>query len=174
MTEYEPFLPEKTSDRVAVYPGSFDPITMGHLDIIERALHIFDRVIIAVAKNPSKKALFSLEQRLEMIRKCFPEGKDSVQVDWVDGLIVDYAYRKGAKAIVRGMRAVSDFDFEFQLALMNRRLERDVETIFLMTGFRWIYISSSIIKDAARHGGDISGLVPDHVCEKLREKFMKK
>lgn len=174
MPEYEPFLSEKTTERIAVYPGSFDPITMGHLDIIERALYIFDRVIIAVAKNPSKKALFSLEERLKMITDCFPPGsKKKIQVDWVDGLIVDYAYRKGAKAIVRGMRAVSDFEFEFQLALMNRRLEREVETIFLMTGFRWIYISSSIIKDAARHGGDISGLVPDHVCEKLREKFMK-
>jgi pantetheine-phosphate adenylyltransferase len=136
-------------------------------------LNIFDRVIIAVAKNPSKDTLFSLEERLEMIRNCFPDDKANIQVDWVDGLVVDYAYRKGAKAIVRGMRAVSDFEFEFQLALMNRRLEREVETIFLMTGFRWIYISSSIIKDAARHGGDISGLVPDHVCEKLREKFMK-
>nr|MBF0221163.1 pantetheine-phosphate adenylyltransferase [Desulfobulbaceae bacterium] len=173
MSEYEPFLSEKTSERIAVYPGSFDPITMGHLDIIERALYVFDRVIIAVARNPSKKALFSLEERLEMINNCFPESKNNIQVDWVDGLIVDYAYRKGARAIVRGMRAVSDFEFEFQMALMNRRLERDVETVFLMTGFRWIYISSSIIKDAARHGGDISGLVPDHVCEKLREKFMK-
>ena len=173
MPEYEPFLPEQTIDRVAVYPGSFDPITMGHLDIIERALTIFDRLIIAVAKNPSKTSLFSLEERLEMIRDCFPDSNDKIQVDSVDGLVVDYAYLKGAKAIVRGMRAVSDFEFEFQLALMNRRLERDVETIFLMTGFRWIYISSSIIKDVARHGGDIGGLVPDHVCEKLRDKFMK-
>lgn len=174
MPHYEPFLAEKQSGKVAVYPGTFDPITMGHLDIIERALTIFDRVVVAVAKNPTKTPLFSLEERLAMIRKCFPSSKTRVEVDSVDGLIVDYAYRKGAKAIVRGMRAVSDFEFEFQMALMNRRLEREVETIFLMTGFRWIYISSSIIKDAARHGGDISGLVPDHVCEKLREIFMKR
>jgi pantetheine-phosphate adenylyltransferase len=173
MPEYVPFLAEKTKGKVAVYPGTFDPITMGHLDIIERALSIFDRLIIAVAENPSKQPLFSLEERIKMIRACFPATEKRLQVDTVDGLIVDFAYRKGAKAIVRGMRAVSDFEFEFQMALMNRRLEREVETIFLMTGFRWIYISSSIIKDAARHGGDISGLVPDHVCEKLREKFMK-
>ena len=173
MSEYEPLIAEKTIDRVAVYPGTFDPITMGHLDIIERALTIYDRLIIAVAQNPTKKPLFSLEERIQMIRDCFPGTDGRIQIDAVDGLIVDYAYRKGAKAIVRGMRAVSDFEFEFQLALMNRRLEREVETIFLMTGFRWIYISSSIIKDAASHGGDISGLVPDHVCEQLREKFMK-
>ena len=109
-----------------------------------------------------------------MIRDCFPESTSArIEVDTVDGLLVDYAYRKGAKAIIRGLRAVSDFDYEFQLALMNRRIERDVETVFLMTGFRWIYISSTIIKEAARHGGDVSGLVPDHVCEMLREKFLK-
>jgi pantetheine-phosphate adenylyltransferase len=146
---------------------------MGHLDIIHRALEIFDRVIIAVAKNPGKKPLFSLEDRLRMINENFCTDEHRIEVEAVDGLLVDYAYRKGAKAIVRGLRAVSDFDYEFQMALMNRRLEREVETVFLMTAFRWIYISSSIIKDAARHGGDISGLVPDHVCERLREKFMK-
>ena len=173
MTAYEPFIAEATQDRVAVYPGTFDPITMGHLDIIQRALHLFDRVIVAVAKNPTKTPTFSVEERLAMIRACFPGGDPRVEVDSVDGLLVDYAYRRGAKAIVRGMRAVSDFEFEFQMALMNRRLEREVETVFLMTAFRWIYISSSIIKDAARHGGDVSGLVPDHVCERLREKFMK-
>ena len=173
MTTYEPFLAEKTSDRVAVYPGTFDPITMGHLDIIQRALHIFDRVIVAVAKNPTKTPTFSTEERLQMIRDCFPDKDPRIEVASVDGLLVDYAYRRGARAIVRGMRAVSDFEFEFQMALMNRRLEREVETVFLMTAFRWIYISSSIIKDAARHGGDVGGLVPDHVCEQLREKFMK-
>jgi len=173
MTTYEPFLAEKTSDRVAVYPGTFDPITMGHLDIIQRALHLFDRVIVAVALNPSKAPTFTIEERLRMIRQCFPDQDPRVEVASVDGLLVDYAYRRGAKAIVRGMRAVSDFEFEFQLALMNRRLEREVETVFLMTAFRWIYISSSIIKEVARHGGDVGGLVPDHVCEGLREKFMR-
>ena len=109
-----------------------------------------------------------------MIQDCFSyEELERIEVDAVEGLLVDYAYRRGAKAIVRGLRAVSDFEYEFQLALMNRRIEREVETVFFMPGFRWIYISSSIIKDAARHGGDISGLVPDHVCEKLRQKYMK-
>ncbi len=173
MTAYEPFLAEKTADRVAVYAGTFDPITMGHLDIIQRALHLFDRVIVAVAKNPTKVPTFTIEERLQMIRDCFPGDNPRIEVASVDGLLVDFAYRRGAKALVRGMRAVSDFEFEFQLALMNRRLEREVETVFLMTAFRWIYISSSIIKDVARHGGDVSGLVPDHVCERLREKFMK-
>ncbi len=174
MSDYEPFIAEQTNETVAVYPGTFDPITMGHLDIIHRALEIFDRVIIAVAKNPGKKPIFSLDERLQMIQANFSDAEQRIEVEAVDGLLVDFAYRKGAKAIVRGLRAVSDFDYEFQMALMNRRLEREVETVFLMTAFRWIYISSSIIKDAARHGGDISGLVPDHVCERLREKFMKK
>lgn len=173
MPNYEPFLAEQTPDRVAVYPGTFDPITMGHLDIIQRALHLFDRVIVGVAQNPTKAPTFSIDERLQMIRDCFPIEDPRIEVTAVDGLLVDFAYRRGAKALVRGMRAVSDFEFEFQLALMNRRLEREVETVFLMTAFRWIYISSSIIKDVARHGGDVSGLVPDHVCERLREKFMK-
>ena len=172
MSEYKPFVAAKTSERIAVYPGTFDPVTRGHLDIIHRALNLFDRVIVAVAVNASKQPVFSLEERMEMIRRCFPEDEQRIEVDSVSGLIVDYAYTKGATAIIRGLRAVSDFDYEFQLALMNRRIEREVETVFLMTGFRWIYISSSIIKDAARHGGDVSGLVPDHVCERLRERFM--
>ena len=169
---YEPFVQDKVTEKIAVYPGTFDPITMGHLDSVNRSLEIFDRVIIAVAINPTKSALFSLEERLQMIRDCFPENHDKIIVDFVDGLLVDYAYKRGATSVVRGLRAVSDFEYEFQLALMNRRIEKEVETVFLMTGLRWIYISSSIIKDVARHGGDTSGLVPDHVCEKLRQKFM--
>ena len=173
MSEYEPFVAADTDQTIAVYPGTFDPVTMGHLDIINRSLNLFDKVIIAIAVNSSKEPLFTIEERVEMIRKSFPESEKRIEVDTVDGLLVDYAYTKGAKAIIRGLRAVSDFDYEFQLALMNRRIEREVETVFLMTGFRWIFISSSIIKDAARHGGDVSGLVPDHVCENLREKFLK-
>jgi pantetheine-phosphate adenylyltransferase len=173
MKDYEPFTPEETTGTVAVYPGTFDPITKGHIDIIDRGLELFDHIIIAVAINPGKTPLFSLEERLQMIRTCYPSKNKKVSIASVEGLLVDFAYRRGAKVIIRGLRAVSDFDYEFQLALMNRRLEREVETVFLMTAFRWIYISSSIIKDAARHGGDVSGLVPDHVCEKLREKFMK-
>lgn len=173
MSDYEPFVAADTEESIAVYPGTFDPVTMGHLDIINRSLNLFDKVIIAIAINSSKKPLFDIEERLAMIKKSFPDTEKRIEVDTVDGLLVDYAYRKGAKAIIRGLRAVSDFDYEFQLALMNRRIEREVETVFLMTGFRWIFISSSIIKDAARHGGDVSGLVPDHVCEKLREKYLK-
>lgn len=173
MTSYEPFVAPDVKESIAVYPGTFDPITRGHLDIIKRALTLFDKVVIAIAVNASKEPLFSDAERVKMIRDCFPEDEKRIEVDTVSGLLVDYAYTKGAKAIVRGLRAVSDFDYEFQLALMNRRIEREVETVFLMTGFRWIFISSSIIKEAARHGGDVSGLVPDHVCEKLREKFLK-
>lgn len=170
---YEPFVAPETDESIAVYPGTFDPITMGHLDIVNRALHLFDRLYIAVAVNAAKTPLFTLEERIKMIQQSIPADEERIQVESVSGLLVDYAYTKGARAIIRGLRAVSDFDYEFQLALMNRRIEREVETVFLMTGFRWIYISSSIIKEAARYGGDVSGLVPDHVCEKLREKFMK-
>ena len=173
MSEYEPFVATPTEQTIAVYPGTFDPITMGHLDIIHRGLNLFDKVIIAVAINSSKQPLFTAEERLRMISDCFPDPAQNIEVDTVEGLLVDYAYKKGARAIIRGLRAVSDFDYEFQMALMNRRIEREVETVFLMTGFRWIYISSTIIKEAARYGGDVSGLVPDHVCEKLREKYLK-
>jgi pantetheine-phosphate adenylyltransferase len=161
----------ENNDRIVVYPGTFDPITMGHLDIINRALEQFDRVIVAVARHPTKTSLFSLEERLQMIRDCFNGTNKKVEVEAVSGLLVEFAFNKGAKAIVRGLRAVSDFEYEFQLALMNRKLERHVETVFLMTGFRWIFISSSIIKDAAQHGGDVSGLVPEHVQQKLKKKY---
>jgi pantetheine-phosphate adenylyltransferase len=155
---------------IAVYPGTFDPITNGHVDIIKRALRLFDKVVIVIAVNALKISLFSIEERIEMINQCF-NGNDRVEVDTTTGLLVDYAVSQGACAIVRGLRAVSDFDYEFQLALMNRKLQRQVETVFLMTGFRWIYISSSIIKDAARHGGDVSGVVPAHVKAALQAKF---
>ncbi|MHB8789407.1 MAG: pantetheine-phosphate adenylyltransferase [Desulfobulbaceae bacterium] len=155
---------------IAVYPGTFDPITNGHVDIIKRALRLFDRVIIVIAINALKTPLFTIEERIEMINQCF-NGSDRVEVDTTTGLLVDFAMNRGACAIVRGLRAVSDFDYEFQLALMNRKLQRRVETVFLMTGFRWIYISSSIIKDAARHGGDVSGVVPAHVKAALQAKF---
>ncbi len=156
---------------LAIYPGTFDPITMGHLDIIDRALNLFDRVIIAIAINPGKAPLFSLNERQQMVKKCFPRDYSRITVEAVSGLLVQYAVDKGAIAIIRGLRAVSDFDYEFQLALMNRKLKREVDTIFLMPGFRWIYISSSIIKDAARHGGDVADLVPEHVNECLLKKF---
>lgn len=160
-------------ERIAIYPGSFDPLTNGHMDIIERGLKIFDKVIIAVLYNPAKKSLFSVEERLEMIRKSFANhsNQENIVIDSFDGLLVDYARIKNAVAIIRGMRAISDFENEFQMALMNRRLSRDVQTIFLMTGLRWIFISSSIIKEVARFGGDISGMAPHPVKCKMKEKF---
>lgn len=162
--------PQAKPISIAVYPGTFDPITNGHVDIIKRALRLFDKVIIVIAVNALKTPLFTIEERIDMINQCF-NGSDRVEVDTTTGLLVDFATSRGACAIVRGLRAVSDFDYEFQLALMNRKLQRRVETVFLMTGFRWIYISSSIIKDAARHGGDVSGVVPAHVKAALQAKF---
>ncbi len=156
--------------RTAIYPGSFDPLTNGHMDVIQRALEIFDEVVVAILRNPSKKALFSTEERLEMIRQSF-NGNSALKVDTFDGLLVDYARMKHAVAIIRGMRAISDFENEFQMALMNRKLHKDVQSVFLMTGLRWIFTSSSIIKEAAQFGGDISDMVPNPVKLKLMEKF---
>ena len=157
-------------ESIAIYPGTFDPITNGHLDLINRGLCLFDKVIVAIAINPAKKPLFALEQRIQMIRDCYTD-EDRVEVDSVGGLLVEYAAQRNARAIIRGLRAVSDFVYEFQLALMNRKLERSVESVFLMPGFRWIFISSSIVKDAASHGGNVEGLVPEHVEQMLIEKY---
>lgn len=155
---------------IAIYPGTFDPITNGHLDLINRGLYLFDKIVVTIAVNPGKEPLFSMEERRQMILDCF-EQEERVEVDSVSGLLVEYAASRKAKAIIRGLRAVSDFDYEFQLALMNRKLERSVESVFLMPGFRWIFISSSIVKDAARHGGNVEGLVPEHVRHMLLKKF---
>jgi pantetheine-phosphate adenylyltransferase len=159
--------------RIAIYPGSFDPLTNGHIDIIERALDIFDQVIVAILHNPSKKALFTMEERVEMIKQSF-NGEKCVMVDAFGGLLVDYAKMKNATAIIRGMRAISDFENEFQMALMNRKLNKEVQSVFLMTGLRWIFTSSSIIKEAVQFGGDISDMVPEPVNLKLMEKFPPK
>jgi len=156
--------------KVAIYPGSFDPVTNGHIDIVKRGLKLFDKIIIAILHNSSKEFLFSIEERIEMIKISF-ENIPNIEVDAFDGLLVDYAKEKNACTILRGMRAVSDFEYEFQLALMNRRLSREIQTVFLMTGLRWIFTSSSIIKEAARYGGDIEGMVPPVVDKKLKEKF---
>ncbi|BCL60435.1 phosphopantetheine adenylyltransferase [Desulfomarina profundi] len=163
----------KTEQAIAVYPGTFDPITMGHVNIIERALNLFSKVIVAVGINPAKSPLFSVEERVKMIEQTFKDFS-RVEVHSVSGLLVDFAHQQKAKAIVRGLRAVSDFDYEFQLALMNRKLQREVDSVFLMPNFRWIFISSSIIKDAARNGGDVSDMVPFHVNEMLIDKFSEK
>jgi pantetheine-phosphate adenylyltransferase len=158
--------------KTAIYPGSFDPLTNGHIDIIERALDIFDSVIIAVLHNPGKKALFTIDERVEMIRQSF-NGQNNILVDSFGGLLVDYAQMKNAIAVIRGMRALSDFESEFQMALMNRKLNKKVQSVFLMTGFRWIFTSSSIIKEAAQFGGDISDMVPEAVMLKMIEKYPK-
>lgn len=154
----------------AVYPGSFDPITNGHLSIIRRGLEIFDEVIVAVAKNPEKKELFPLEERLELIRRV-TKDIPGVQVDTFTGLLVDYVVARETNVILRGIRALSDFDYEFQLALMNRKLNRKVQSVFLMTDYKWLYVSSTIIKEAASLGGDVNALVPDIVREALADKF---
>lgn len=156
--------------KVAIYPGSFDPPTNGHLDIVKRGLKMFDKIIVAILLNPGKKALFSVDERIKMLENCL-EDCPGAEVDQFDGLLIDYARKQNAVAILRGMRAVSDFDYEFQMALMNRRLNRQIQTVFLMTGLRWIYTSSSIIKEAASFGGDVSGMVPPLVQQKLTEKY---
>jgi pantetheine-phosphate adenylyltransferase len=165
--------PPPARPTIAIYPGTFDPITYGHIDIILRGLNLFDKVIVTVAVNPSKTPLFTLEERMEMIEKSFVNEGDRVEVNSASGLLVEYAMKRNATAIIRGLRAVSDFDYEFQLALMNRKLEREVDSIFLMPGLRWIFISSSIIKDAARHGGNVDDMVPQHVAKMLKRKFSR-
>lgn len=156
--------------KIAIYPGTFDPPTNGHLDIIKRGLTLFDTIIVAILKNPAKKTVFSISERRAMLNNILSDIPGT-EVDDFEGLLVDYAARKNARAILRGMRAVSDFEYEFQLALMNRRLNRDIQTVFLMTSLKWIYTSSSIIKEAASFGGDISGMVPTIVEKNLADKI---
>jgi len=158
--------------RIAIYPGSFDPVTNGHIDIVERGLKLFDKIIVAILHNPAKKSLFTVAERVELLSICL-KNNPNIEIDSFGGLLVDYAARKKAHAILRGLRAVSDFEYEFQLALMNRRLNREVQTVFLMTGMRWIFTSSSIIKEAAQFGGNINGMVPPEVNKRLKEKFGK-
>ena len=158
--------------RIAVYPGSFDPVTNGHIDIVKRGLKLFDTIVVAILLNPSKKVFFSVDERIEMLKDSM-KSMNGIEFDTFDGLTVDYAHKRGAHAILRGMRAVSDFEYEFQLALMNRKLNRNIQTVFLMTGLRWIFTSSSIIKEAAQFGGKIEDMVPPIVNQKIRTKFKK-
>ncbi len=156
--------------RRAIYPGSFDPVTNGHLDIIERARKLFDEVIVAVAHNDEKQPLLSLKERLDLLRET--AGKiDNVRIAQFKGLLVEFARAEKAGAVIRGLRAVSDFEFEFQMALMNRKLDADVETIFLMPKEEYTYLSSRIVKEIARLGGDVSGFVPPAVANTLSKKF---
>ena len=157
-------------NKTAIYPGFFDPVTNGHLSIVTRALEIFDNLIIAILNNPKKIPLFTVEERIKMIEQAVPD-QSNVRIDTFDGLLVDYVVSKESNVILRGLRALSDFEYEFQMALMNRKLNRDVQSIFLMTDYKWFYTSSTIIKEAASFGGDVSGLVPDIVNEELKRKF---
>jgi pantetheine-phosphate adenylyltransferase len=158
------------NEKVAVYPGSFDPITNGHVNLAERALQVFDKLIVAVAYNPNKISLFTVEERLEMIRIALKDDP-RLMVASFDGLLVDFVAQQGATVIIRGLRALSDFEYEFQMTLMNRKLNRKIDTMFLMTGYKWFYTSSKIIKEAASLGGSVRGLVPEIVHQRLKEKL---
>ena len=161
--------------RTAVYPGSFDPITNGHADLVRRSLQVFDRVIVAVVFNPNKDvAWFTPAERVAMIRETFRAEGDRVEADKFSGLTVDYAASKGANVIIRGLRAVADFEYEFQMTLMNRHLRGEIETIFMMTGESHFYTSSRLVKEVAGLGGNVAGLVPDVVLPKLTERAKRK
>jgi len=158
-------------NRTADYPGSFDPITKGHEDLIHRSLGFVDRIVVGVAVNVAKQPLFSFEERVALIRECVPDKR--VEVQSFDGLLVDFAKKVGATVIVRGLRAVSDFEYEFQMALMNRNLGPHIETIFLVPAFDLTYLSSSLVREVARFGGDVSALVSPAVQQALKRKFAK-
>jgi pantetheine-phosphate adenylyltransferase len=156
--------------RTVIYPGSFDPFTNGHLDLAQRAAKLFDKVIVAVAQSDGKNPLFTSAERLDLVRQSI-KGLDNVAADAFDGLLIDYVQRRGGQAVVRGLRAVSDFEFEFQLALMNRKLNEQIETIFMMPKETYTFLSSRIVKEIARLGGDVSAFVPPHVVMALRKKL---
>ncbi len=160
----------KHNPRRAVYPGTFDPLTNGHLSLIRRSREIFDEVIVAVAETTPKNTLFSIEERVALIKEAVKDDP-KVIAEPFSGLLVEYADKCGSNIIVRGLRAVSDFEYEFQLALMNRRLNRSIQTVFLMTDYQWHYISSTMVKAAASLGGDVEGLVPPNVHDALLEKY---
>ena len=157
----------------AVYPGTFDPVTNGHLDVIERAAKIFDELIVAVTTNPAKTPWFTLEERVEMLRECCSH-LPNVAVEAFDGLLVNFVRQKGAKVIVKGLRAVTDFDYEFQMAAINRKLAPEIETLFLMTSLPYAYLSSSVVKEVASLKGCLKDLVPDNVAERLRRKVAER
>ncbi len=154
---------------VAIYPGSFDPLTNGHLSIIQRGLKVFDRLVVAVLDNPKKTPMFSVDERRQLIREACPDPR--VEVDDFQGLLVHYTRRKGIHLVLRGLRAASDFEYEFQLANMNRELDSQFESVFMMTGQDSFYISSQLVREVASLGGDVEGLVPPNVFRKLRERF---
>ncbi len=157
-------------DASAIYPGSFDPITNGHVDIIERGLRVFDRIVIAVLKNPKKQPLFTTKERVRMIQDIFASKKE-VEVRAFDGLLVDFARDQGTRVVIRGLRAISDFEYEFQMALMNRSLAPDIETFFMMPSVNYTFLSSNVVREVAGLGGSVDGLVPGLVSRKLRAKM---
>ena len=157
---------------MAIYPGSFDPITNGHLDLIERGSALFDRLIVAILRNAEKRPLFSVEERVQMLRETIA-GLPNVEVDSFDGLLVDYAAQRSASVILRGIRAISDYEYELQMALMNRRLRPEIETVFLMAGEEHSFISSRLVKEVVRLGGNISGLVPPSIEGRLRRRVLE-
>jgi len=159
--------------RIAVYPGSFDPVTNGHCDVIKRAIRLFDRVIVAVIENPAKKPLFSVDERMDMLR-AVTKGLPGVMISHFDGLLVDYMKKKEANIIIRGLRAMSDFEYEFQMALTNRKLAPDIETVFLMPGEAYTYLTSSIVKEVVSLNGKVKGLVPRKIEVYLRRKLLTK
>ena len=157
---------------LAIYPGSFDPITNGHVDLVNRTLRVFDKVVVAIATNPDKDhSLFTVQERLQMIDEVFASANGRVSADSFQGLLVDYAERRGASVVIRGLRAISDFEYEFQMAMMNHRLKPKLETFFMMTGESEFYTSSRLVKEVVSLGGNVAGLVPDNVLKKLKEKL---
>jgi len=160
------------SEKIAIYPGTFDPITMGHLDILQRASKLFDKVIITLAINSNKTPLFSKEERLDFIRDAV-KNMPNVTVDSLEGMLIKFAEKMGASAVIRGLRAISDFEFEFQLALMNRKQNQEITTVFLMPHEKYTYLNSTIIREVARFGGDVSSFITPYVAEKLKSKFSK-
>ncbi|SDN79065.1 Phosphopantetheine adenylyltransferase [Desulfonauticus submarinus] len=159
-------------EKIAVYPGTFDPLTNGHVSLVKRGLRIFDTIILAIAYNSPKKTLFSLKERVSLAKEVF-KNEPKVKVESFEGLLMDYVNKKKAVAILRGLRAVSDFEYEFQMALMNRKLSPEVQTVFLMTDYKWLYISSTIIKEVASLGGNVEGLVPKSIEKALKAKYAK-
>ncbi len=162
----------KRKERLAVYPGSFDPVTNGHLDIIERSLKFIDKLVVSITRHPAKKPVFTFKERMEMLRSVFA-GRDDVVVDFFDGLLVDYLEKKGIYLVIRGLRAVSDFDYEFQMVLTNRKMLPQIETIFLTPREEYLYLSSSAVKEIARLNGPVEKFVPAFVANKLKEKFIE-
>ncbi len=156
--------------RIAIYPGSFDPITHGHVSIVKSGLVCFDKLIVAVLENPRKSSLFTVEERLEIIKEEFANEKN-IEVDSFDGLLVEYCKRKNVRVVLRGLRAVADFEYELQMANMNRHLDPNVETVFLMANDAYFYVSSNLVKEAARLGGDVSGLIPEAASKRLNAKL---